>query len=513
MIGFLPFRSGVEFKKMPWATLLFMGICSLVHLFTWRIVATGGSMDWLDMTGYHYWFPPSALSCIFIHANFEHLFFNLMFFFVFAAPLELAEGRKKFWLLVAIGALVSCYFSTLALWVFSCYPGASGSWISEARLNGYKVGGIGASGVVSAFAFAYLVRFWRKRMYVYLTVFGVPIPKQIPLAPWVMVLAYMLLRDAVFGVLFQGIYPVSGTGHFAHLGGYLAGGIMAFHWGLRGKQRRDYYLEQAEELAQAPLTGAYAAYVTYKQALECDPGNGKILLELARQSHGLSRSAATRDEQEAAEKWRRESGSHYRKAVETLSREQNEAELAEAYAEAYERTGLEFHSERQLELARLLLKAGKWKTAGKVLEDFCRDLKAVGQGQGLLYLRAGLIQAWVLDHYERKISEAREMMKRLAHEFPNQRWLARAREDRAGDGDERELLYFNPDRPGFPFSRPQPEAKAPPRPKLNWRRVRPDFVFKATMLAVAVPVALMIGLWLFIILAMAAGGLGLFWTA
>lgn len=456
MIGIFPYRTEQEIKKLPRQTLIFITACALVH------IITGSLQDqqlnnWINLTGYDFRFPPSALSSVFIHGNFEHLFFNMFFFFLFAAPLELVEGKRKFWILIIFTAFFSSYFYTLVLWIFSLWTSSSDP------LQIYNKS-IGASGVVSAFAMAYLVRFWRKKLYAVITVFGYPIPKRIVISAWVMVLAYWLTGDLVFGVLFQGILPITNINYFLHLGGFLAGLILSFHWQFWRKHQRDYYIEYAEDLALCPLTGAYAAHKTYQQALALDPENPEILRELARTSWQMGQNS--------------ESISYYRRAIDGFVKANKERELAEVYGEAFERYRLIFLSEYQLELARVLLKSGKWKPAEQALKFFCAgmELKGLEKKHSSIYIRARLVLAWILDHYVQKFDSAREIVIDLLHDFPEHPLLKYPAERVKRYAKGRELFKFNPDQPEFPFIRLQKQtAQSQVAEKLPWYKVRTRF--------------------------------------
>jgi len=446
MIGIFPYRSEVELKKLPTSTLKFILACSVVHFFTWRIGRNSEYLlwDWFDSVGFYYLFPFSALSSIFVHGDFEHLFFNMFFFWLFAGPIEVAEGKKRFWKLVIFSAFFSSYFSFFLKWLFWVLvpvPSDDFQLFFAKYLNVYESVGIGASGVVCAFAGAYLIRFWRSKLYAVLTISGLPV-KRIAISPWVMVLGYWFIRDVLYGVLFQGIFPVSGIGHFAHLGGFIAGFILGYRWGFHKNMKRDWLCQQAEELASAPYTGGEASLKTYQQALELDPKNGRILLEIARLYYFLGREE--------------ESEKYYRKAVIRLFEQGEEKTLAKAYQEAVKRFELVFLSEKELELVRILLKEGHWQSAKKALEKYIKEI-AKKSAQSC-YLRANLIYAYILDHYLHHPREAKELVLKLAEQFPSHPLLKYPlqRLEVCGEG---ELFYFNPAMPGFPFAKKKPEPE------------------------------------------------------
>jgi len=439
MIGIFPYKSEVELKKPPWETIKFMLACALVHIITWRIGCRSldSLIQWYHEVGFSYDLPYTALTHIFIHGDFGHIFFNMLFLFIFSAPIEQEEGKKKFWLMVLISALFSSYFSVFVSWVFDIWTSSPDSFIESLKKFQVHRISIGASGVVASFAAAYLIRFWRKKLFVVINIMGVPIPKLFPISAWVLVGAYLLTQDLVIGVLFQGMLPLSGTNHFAHLGGYIAGFSLAYFWGFHKHHKRDYFIELGEDFAKFSMTGRRAAYESYLQAQKIAPGNSAVLLELARASHNLSQFETSRE--------------YYRKAIIEIQKSQNTPELAKAYAEAFERTGLIFLSEKQLEFARILLAFGNWKVAIKSLESFCQALKSEGSNISL-YIRAKLIIAYILDHHYQKMVEARKTIICLLHEFPEHPLLKYPEERLRLAGENAELFNFNYLHNGYPFT-------------------------------------------------------------
>ena len=301
---------------------------------------------------------------------------------------------------------------------------------------------------------------------------GFPIPKKFPISAWVFVLIYSVCWDLIYGILFQGIWPITRIGHFAHLGGYLAGLILALYWNFHHKHKRDYYIECAEDLAKAPFTGALATLKTYQQALELDPNNGKILLELARASFNLSRLEQSKD--------------YYRKAILAFSKDKQENELAYAYAEAFEYYQLVFVSEYQLELIRLLLKNKKWKIALNALEIFCQKIEQNNFDQNLtqLYIRAKLIICFILDQYQQDFSKARATLENLLNQFPNHPLLKYPKQRLEHYGEQNKLFNFNPQNPSYPFTPIKNNTKKIntfPTKKFPWYKVRKMFILGASI--------------------------------
>jgi membrane associated rhomboid family serine protease len=151
--------------------------------------------------------PWSAVTYMFLHGGFGHLFFNMIGLFFFGPRLEDRLGGKIFLWLYFLSGLGGAVFS----FIFAAqYPvvGASG----------------GVYGVLLGFAM-----FWpRERILLF------PIP--IPIQAWLLITFYF-----VFSV-YAGISGAqSGTAHFAHLGGLVFAFAFLKWWEWRrGAGRREF---------------------------------------------------------------------------------------------------------------------------------------------------------------------------------------------------------------------------------------------------------------------------------
>jgi len=499
MIGIVPLRTDGEFKGIPTETLKFILACCLVHVLASLIstISPDSLQEWFDITGFHWFAPFTALSSILVHGIFDHLLFNMLYFFVFAAPIELAEGKRKFWIIVLFAAFFSSYFDALALYFFSLWALPIDADMAMRRQLQLSAPGIGASGMLCAFIAAYLVRFWRNRVYVVVHIFGYPLPKLVRMPAWIVVLVFQVFFNLYYGILWQGILAGGNTGYLAHLGGFIAGFILAFAFGFSKHQKRDYYLRHAEDLAQCPYTCGLAAIKTYQQALAYDPDNGKILLEMARCSHLIGKDDQSRE--------------YYRKAVQALmDKKVDEQLIARAYGEAWNRYKLIFVSENQLELVRLLLKYGDWQAAQKSLEHFCGVLgETVTNLQ--LYIRAKLILAYILDHHAGKQRQAQEIVGSMLGDFPGNPLLKNAAERLNHTSEKIELFNFNPDRPGYPFSnlgglQENSSLLKISEIKLPWLKARPKFIWELGLGVLLSPLVVIILCWLVEILITTLGG-------
>ena len=143
------------------------------------------------------------ITYMFLHANFEHIFFNMFALWMFGRTLEYELGQKRFltyYMVCGIGAALIQYLTALAFGEFPLVlVGASGA-----------VMGLLAFGVMHPNAVIMLLI--------------PPIPMK---AKWFVV---------IYGVieLFLGWRGVGNVAHFAHVGGMLWGFLLLQWWKQRG---------------------------------------------------------------------------------------------------------------------------------------------------------------------------------------------------------------------------------------------------------------------------------------
>lgn len=151
--------------------------------------------------------PWTVVTYMFLHADFGHIFFNMLGLFFFGPRLEMKLGGSvflRFYFFSGIGgALFQAVFATAAPMV-----GASA----------------GVYAVLVGFAY-----YWPRE-----TILLFPIP--IPIQAWILVSAYVVIS------IFNGITgTASGVAHFAHLGGAAVGfGFLKIYEWRRGSARREF---------------------------------------------------------------------------------------------------------------------------------------------------------------------------------------------------------------------------------------------------------------------------------
>ena len=189
----------------------------IINFICWladKVLANNVGVDLSSILGLHYvyssyfhiWQP---LTYMFMHAGFDHIFFNMFALLMFGVPLEQRWGGKRFltyYLVTGIGAGI------IQEVVWFCMYGA---------VN-YPCVTIGASGAVFGILLAFAWLFPDEKMFLLF----VPIP----IRSRVFVLLYALCE------LWLGVKAPAGdnVAHFAHLGGMLFGWLLILWWRHRG---------------------------------------------------------------------------------------------------------------------------------------------------------------------------------------------------------------------------------------------------------------------------------------
>lgn len=175
--------------------------------------------------------PWTVVTYMFLHADFGHLFFNMLGVFFFGPRLETKLGGSvflRFYILAGIGgALFQAVFATAAPMV-------------------------GASGAVYAVlvGFAY---YWPRE-----TILLFPIP--IPIQAWILVSVYVAMS------IFNGVTgTASGVAHFAHLGGAAVGfGFLKWYEWRRGSGQRSFQKKMGKSKSKPGFVGDRTAMARWK---------------------------------------------------------------------------------------------------------------------------------------------------------------------------------------------------------------------------------------------------------
>ena len=162
---------------------------------------------------------------MFMHGNFEHLFFNMFALWMFGSTLENIWGAKRFllfYMVCGLGAglcqeVVQYIEYTTSLVNYDTVNMGSRVIPMSAYLN--LMNTVGASGAIYGLLLAFGMMFPNEYVYLY---FLVPIRTK-----WFII-------GMVVIELVSGFYGGGNIAHFAHLGGMLFGLIMILNWKKKG---------------------------------------------------------------------------------------------------------------------------------------------------------------------------------------------------------------------------------------------------------------------------------------
>ena len=222
--------SPTGFRVLPPVVKHLLIINVLLYLATFTM--NRFQIDLTDYLGLHFFKASDfrayqLITYMFMHGNFEHLFFNMFALWMFGNTLENIWGSKRFlwfYMLCGIGAGLCQevvqyiqYITTLAQYDSVNFGG--GQVISMANyLN--MLNTVGASGAIYGLLLAFGMMFPNSMIYLY---FFVPIK-----AKW-FVIGYAVIE------LVSGFIGGGNVAHFAHLGGMLFGLILILVWKKKGR--------------------------------------------------------------------------------------------------------------------------------------------------------------------------------------------------------------------------------------------------------------------------------------
>ena len=210
-----------------------------VLCFFGMLVAKRYGIDVENLLGLHFFLASDfnlsqLISYMFMHANFQHIFFNMFAVWMFGRVLEQVWGPRRFltyYLICGIGAgliqeLVQYleYAFTLSNYDSVNLGIAGGIIPMEEYLNMMPT--VGASGAVYGILLAFGMLFPNSQMFIF------PLP--FPIKAKYFVIGYAVLE------LFLGLGGGDGVAHLAHLGGMLFGLILIIYWRKKNGNQQFY---------------------------------------------------------------------------------------------------------------------------------------------------------------------------------------------------------------------------------------------------------------------------------
>ena len=157
---------------------------------------------------------PDLFSCMFLHGSFMHLFGNMLFLWIYGDNVERRLGAFAYLL---------AYLAT----------GVAATLTHALMFSSSQMPLVGASGAISGVLGFYFV--WFPRNVVRMLAFLPPFLLQVFEIPARWVLGMYLVIDNLLPIF---VSPGGGVAHGAHIGGFLAGGLVAWLMDRRGAEAR-----------------------------------------------------------------------------------------------------------------------------------------------------------------------------------------------------------------------------------------------------------------------------------
>ena len=203
------------------------------------IVARRYGLDLDSVLGLHFFLASDfklyqLFTYMFMHANLEHIFFNMFAVWMFGRTLEMVFGSKRFltyYLVCGIGAgivqevIQYVFYATELVRYDSVNIGVEIVPMAE-YLNFMTT--VGASGAVYGILLAFGMLFPNSQMFVF------PLP--FPIKAKFFVIGYAVIE------LFLGVGQTGdGVAHFAHLGGMIFGFLLIMYWRKKSKNNGQFH--------------------------------------------------------------------------------------------------------------------------------------------------------------------------------------------------------------------------------------------------------------------------------
>lgn len=203
------------------------------------LVAKRYGIDLNDLLGLHFFMASNfnlaqLVTYMFMHADFQHIFFNMFAVWMFGSTLEHVLGSKRFltyYLVCGIGAGLVQELVQYIQYVteLSHYDGVNTGLAvipMEEYLNMMTT--VGASGAVYGILLAFGMMFPNTQMFVF------PLP--FPIKAKFFVVGYAVIE------LFAGLGSSGdGIAHFAHLGGMIFGFLLIMYWRKKNNNHGQFY--------------------------------------------------------------------------------------------------------------------------------------------------------------------------------------------------------------------------------------------------------------------------------
>ena len=213
-------------------------IINVLCFFGYQVAQKYG-IDLNDMLGLHFFLASDfnlaqLVTYMFMHANFQHIFFNMFAVWMFGRTLELVLGSKRFLTYYMVCGIGAGLVQELVQYIqyateLSHFDGVN-TGITVISMAEYlnMMTTVGASGAVYGILLAFGMLFPNTGMFVF------PIP--FPIKAKFFVIGYAVI-ELLSGFGSSG----DGVAHFAHLGGMIFGFLLIMYWRKKNRNNGQFY--------------------------------------------------------------------------------------------------------------------------------------------------------------------------------------------------------------------------------------------------------------------------------
>ena len=213
-------------------------IINVLCFFGYQVAKKYG-IDLNDMLGLHFFLASDfnlaqLVTYMFMHANFQHIFFNMFAVWMFGRTLEHVLGSKRFLTYYMVCGIGAGLVQELVQYIqyateLSHFDGVN-TGITVIQMAEYLnlMTTVGASGAIYGILLAFGMLFPNTGMFVF------PIP--FPIKAKFFVIGYAVI-ELLSGFGSSG----DGVAHFAHLGGMIFGFLLILYWRKKNRNNGQFY--------------------------------------------------------------------------------------------------------------------------------------------------------------------------------------------------------------------------------------------------------------------------------
>jgi len=208
----IPIRDEIPTRRVPVVNYLLIAVNILVFIMMWMAGSSQESLvyqfamipsNFADGVGLGDVF--DIFTSMFMHAGIVHIAGNMLYLWIFGDNIEDRLGHVQYLIFYLVGGVVA----------------ALAHFITN---SGSQIPTVGASGAIAAVLGAYLVLYPRSRI---VTFIPLGFFMRLTMVPAIIVLGMWFILQLFSGVMTIGASDVGGVAFWAHIGGFVAGVVMA----------------------------------------------------------------------------------------------------------------------------------------------------------------------------------------------------------------------------------------------------------------------------------------------